>query len=172
MAKEGILLALCSKNNLIDVDNVLKKHEDMILDDNDIVIKQVNWDNKVENIKKISQMLNLNLDSFVFLDDSDFEINLVQTYLPMVKVLKVPSNIEHYPNLLRKSKKLFYQFNKSEEDSNKTKLYKQRTKRIEYETKFTDVNQYLESLQQVLKLSIDPSNQVERLSQITQNKSI
>ena len=49
-------------------------------------------------------MLNLNLDSFVFLDDSDFEINLVQTYLPMVKVLKVPSNIEHYPNLLRKSK--------------------------------------------------------------------
>ncbi len=167
-ANEGVLLALCSKNNIEDVEEVMLNHKDMILNNNHIVLKEVNWNNKVDNIKKISSTLNLNLDSFIFLDDSDFEINLVETYLPQVKAIKVPENLENYPELIKELKKLFYQFSYSSEDKNRTEKYKQRAKRIEHEATFTDVNQFLKSLKQKIVINIDNLNIVERLSQISQ----
>ena len=43
---QGALLGLCSKNNSIDVDKVLKDHPDMIIKYDDLVIKKVNWNDK------------------------------------------------------------------------------------------------------------------------------
>ena len=47
LSKKGVLIGLCSKNNPMDVDNVLENHPDMVLKNEDIAIKKVNWNNKV-----------------------------------------------------------------------------------------------------------------------------
>jgi len=50
LAKKGVVLGLCSKNNFDDVDNVLDNHPDMILRNDNIVVKKINWNNKVSNL--------------------------------------------------------------------------------------------------------------------------
>jgi predicted enzyme involved in methoxymalonyl-ACP biosynthesis len=37
---------------------------------------KINWENKADNIKKISKQLNIGLDSIVFIDDSEYECKL------------------------------------------------------------------------------------------------
>ena len=41
--------------------------------------------NKAESIKEIAGDLNLSLDSFVFIDDSDYEIGLVHAFCQMLR---------------------------------------------------------------------------------------
>ncbi len=83
----GIIVAICSKNDETDVLKVFQENKAMILKKNQIACWQVNWENKSENLKKIASDLNIGLDSIVFVDDSVFEINLVNTTLPQVKKL-------------------------------------------------------------------------------------
>ena len=73
LKNKGVILAVASKNNYQDVENVFKKNDQMRLKLNDISIFKVNWEEKYLNIKKISQELNLALNSFVFWDDNPIE---------------------------------------------------------------------------------------------------
>ena len=93
ISKKGILIGICSKNYFEDIDHVLKNHKDMILKDDDFVIKKINWNDKSSNLREISKELNIGLDSVVFVDDSDFEVNLVKQELPMVDVMQVPKKL-------------------------------------------------------------------------------
>ena len=73
----GVAVALCSKNNPQDVHEVLENHPDMLLRPRHVAAMRINWDSKVDNLRQIAQELNIGLDSLVFADDSEFEINLV-----------------------------------------------------------------------------------------------
>ena len=42
----------------------------MVLKEDDFVIKKINWNLKAENLKEISEDLNIGLDSLVFIDDN------------------------------------------------------------------------------------------------------
>ena len=105
--KKGILICLNTKNNYLDIKNVFKKKTFLKL--NNFAEIQSNWNDKVSNMKKISQNLNLGLESFVFLDDSDFEINHVKKMLPEVTCFKVPNkNLFEYPSLIRNLSNIFF----------------------------------------------------------------
>lgn len=80
----GVILTVCSKNDLSDVMNIFHNHSEMILKEKHIACFQVNWDNKPNNIKKIAETLNIGLDSIVFIDDSPIEIEAVKFMLPAV----------------------------------------------------------------------------------------
>lgn len=80
----GVILALCSKNDESDVLHVFREHTGMILKEEHIAHFICNWNNKPDNIKGISESLNIGLDSIVFVDDSIFEIESVKTILPEV----------------------------------------------------------------------------------------
>ena len=58
MKKQGVLLGIVSKNNIDDVENILKNHSHMVLRDEDFVIKKINWTNKADNIRTICNELN------------------------------------------------------------------------------------------------------------------
>ena len=92
MGQNGALICLCTKNNKSDLDQVFSKQSDMVLSYSDIIRTYANWEHKVENIRKISKDLNLGMDSFVFVDDSDFEIGSVKSELPEVTCVQVPKN--------------------------------------------------------------------------------
>lgn len=88
MYYHGVIIAICSKNDKSDVLQVFREHDEMILREEHIACFCVNWDNKADNIKAIAETLNIGLDSIVFIDDSDFEVQAVKTLLPEVTAIK------------------------------------------------------------------------------------
>ena len=80
----GVILTICSKNDEDDVLHVFRNHSGMLLKEENISYFCCNWDNKADNIIKISDNLNIGLDSMVFVDDSPFEISAVESSLPEV----------------------------------------------------------------------------------------
>ena len=168
LQQRGVLLCICSKNNFDDVQNVLQNHPDMLLSADDFLIKKVNWLSKVENIKAIAAELNLGLDSFVFVDDSDFEVNLVKEQLPEVKVYQVPHKLHLYPELFIEILNDFYNPVLTSEDVAKTESYQQEFKRNELKTDFSDQSEYLASLGLQLESKCNGYEDVERISQMTQ----
>ena len=168
LAKKGVVIGLCSKNNPEDVENVLENHPDMILKNDDIIIKAVNWDNKVINLKFIAEDLNIGLDSLVFIDDSSFEIGLVKQELPTIKTFQVPSREYEYGLMMKKVVNLFYNPYKTKEDGFKTQMYKDQAKRTKEKNKAVDLESYLISLGMSVTVHLDDLKQVSRISQLTQ----
>lgn len=168
MQKEGVLLALCSKNNEEDVNKIFKNHPDILIRDNHIVSKKINWQDKAKNISEIAEELNLGLDSFVFIDDSNFEVGLVRQELPMVKTIQVPANLTEYPILLKELKMLFFSLSKTNEDKNKTTMYLQEKQRKEQMKVHDSIDNYLSSLGLSLSIHWNQEISVERAAQMTQ----
>lgn len=168
MQKEGVLLALCSKNNEEDVNNVFKNHPDILIRDNHIVSKKINWQDKTRNITEIAEELNLGLDSFVFIDDSNFEVGLVRQELPMVETIQVPANLTEYPILMKELKMLFFSLSNTIEDKNKTEMYLQERQRQEQLKIHDSIDNYLSSLGLSLNIHWDQEISVSRVAQMTQ----
>ena len=72
------LLAINSKNNLDDAMEVIEKHPDMILRKEHFACMRINWNDKVSNLKEISEELNFGLENFVFIDDDPINREFVR----------------------------------------------------------------------------------------------
>ena len=139
--KDGLLLAICSKNNYNDVSKAFN-HKSMQIKKRDIVSFKVNWEEKSKNIKDIAKDLNIGLDSIVFWDDNPLERDKVRLNLPEVLTIEPNSEIVEWPSQL-KSLDIFSKFKITDEDKNKTKQYKSREKFELNLKKFDDQNKYL-----------------------------
>jgi len=168
LSKHGVLIGLCSKNNPEDVAEVVAKHKDMALRDENIVISEVNWNDKASNLQAIAENLNIGLDSIVFVDDSDFEINLIKEQLPQVLCLQVPDAIYNFPIQFADIINTYFFFSDNKSDLDKTLQYKQQACRNQQKSKFTDITDYLKSLEMVVSYAVDRNEDVERVSQLTQ----
>ncbi|UCC95305.1 MAG: HAD-IIIC family phosphatase [Candidatus Omnitrophota bacterium] len=168
LCKQGVILGLCSKNNPSDIDEVFARHPDMVLRKEHITIKKVNWNDKVSNLKEIANELNVAFDSLVFIDDSDFDLNFVKAQLPQVTVLKVPEKLYEYPSMLRKCAELFFALSESDEDIRRTALYRQQQEREHAKSKYSNLEEYLESLKLRLIIHVDARTIVPRIAQMTQ----
>ncbi len=166
--KQGVLLCLCSKNNPADVAAVVSSHPDFQLRKEYITINKSNWQDKVSNIRDISETLNIGMDSFVFVDDSPFEANMIREHLPEVTVLQVPERLHEYPQMFRDNLSLFYNLSFTAEDKNKVEMYKQQAKRDSAKKGYTDIEDYLASLGLKLTVSVDDMSIVPRMSQLSQ----
>lgn len=88
LRRQGVLLAVASKNDPGLVERVLGEHPELVLRRDDFVSVHANWDAKDGSIRAIADELNIGLDSMVFLDDSPFECDLVRGSLPQVEVVR------------------------------------------------------------------------------------
>ena len=168
LSKHGVLIGLCSKNNPEDVADVIDRHPDMALKNENIVISQVNWNDKASNLRTIAETLNIGLDSLVFVDDSDFEINLIKEQLPQVLCMQVPEAIYDYPAKLGEIINTYFYFGDSKADLDKTNQYKQQAERAKQKSKFTDITEYLRSLEMEVTFGVDKAEEAERIAQLTQ----
>ena len=75
----GIVLAICSKNEISNVKEVFNRHPHMPLSLDDFSCIKCNWDHKPKNIIEIANELNLDRSSFVFVDDNPAECDLVRS---------------------------------------------------------------------------------------------
>ncbi len=168
LKEKGVLLALCSKNNPEDVDRVLALHPEMVLRDVDLVAKKVNWSDKASNILQLAEELNLGIDSFVFLDDSEFEVGLVEQELPQVRCFKVPSVLSDYPQLIRKIGREFFALLATKEDASKTEMYRQEQERKQVTAEFGTIEEYLKSLGLKLRVDWGRGISISRAAQLSQ----
>lgn len=168
LGQRGVLLAICSKNNLSDVTQILENHPHCVLKPTDFAAMRVNWDNKADNIGHLARELNLGLDSFVFLDDSAFEIEMVQTHLPQVECQQVPSPLYLYPEILeRLIDRCFYPAAQTAEDAQRQKLYRVRQEAEAAKSEFTDTASYLRSLNLTFDIHPIEPGEVARVAQLT-----
>ena len=167
-SNNGFLLCLSSKNNEKEVWDVFKNHPEMILKKNDITLSYIDWNEKVNNIKKISQKLNLSLDSFIFIDDNPLERDLVKKLLPQVETLNMPTDISFWPDYLTQLN-LFSNNKNTKEDGDKKIQYIQKLKFDEdlNKNKNKNKNEFLKKLN--IKLEIEKLSKfhLSRASQMT-----
>ena len=167
LERSGILLCLCSKNNLTDVDEVLQSHPDMVLRDTQLVLKKVNWEDKPSNLRAIAQDLNVGLDSIIFLDDSSFECEAVRQQLPMVKTIQVPSTLSEYPRVVRELKTFFLAGGISADSRGKTEQYRQRAGAQALKAQFDSQDAYLASLELKVELARNAAASTARISELS-----
>lgn len=164
----GIIIALSSKNNEDDVWQVFKNHPDMVLKEKHIAIAQLNWNDKAANLKQISSYLNISLDSMVFIDDSEFEVNLIREFLPEVRAIHFPSkDAVHFRDMLA-SCGLFDSLNLSEEDKKRGSMYKAEAGRKKLMSESTDMINYYSSLEMVIEIHFADNFSIPRIAQLTQ----
>ncbi len=164
----GIILALCSKNNESDIDDVFDNHPGMLLKREHFAATRINWQDKVENLHSIATELNIGLDSMVFVDDSPFEIESVREVLPEVAVIQVDTNNVTRNSTLIASCGYFDTITLSEEDKKRGLYYKQETQRRSHEKGFKSVSQYLKSLEIILAIANANHETIPRIAQLAQ----
>jgi len=83
--EKGILNSICSKN---EYNEAYKKLKEFNIDQY-FLYPQINWNPKSENIQIIARSLNINADTLMFIDDTEFELAEVSKKLPMVRCFNV-----------------------------------------------------------------------------------
>ena len=164
----GVILALCSKNNPDDVLRVLREHPEMILREKHFASLRVNWQDKASNIREIADELKIGLDSLVFVDDSEFEVNLVQTMIPEVEVIHLPPATAPANRSILAACGLFDTLSLSAEDRQRGEMYRAEVKRKEHRSSAGDLSNYLQSLE--MEVQIGPANELTlaRAAQLSQ----
>lgn len=165
LMNRGVILTLCSKNNLVDVEEAFAIRKDLVLQLDDFVIKKINWEDKAKNISEISQELNLALESFVFLDDNPAEREWVRSNLPEVLVPDLPDEFAEYSNFILQIEELKVS-SYTQEDTDRVSSYKIENKRNSLKTASASFGEFLKSLE--IRCSIDDINNetVSRASQL------
>jgi FkbH-like protein len=118
----------------------------MLLKLEDISVFKANWDNKADNIRQIAGLLNIGLDSIVYVDDNPAERELVSTFLPQVAVPAVPDDPSRYRQTLDQHR-YFETIGISAEDGKRTEYYRSNISRESLKKDFFDLASYLKSLE-------------------------
>lgn len=165
LKRRGILLGMCSKNNLSDVQEVFEKRPEMPLKFDDFAAYEINWDYKYTNIQKIAKSLNIGTDSIVFIDDNPAECSLVKQMLPEVNTIHLPTDPAVYPRLIDQLND-FEKIQILEDDIQKTKQYQQNKQREDSRQQISDLTAYLESLETEIRICEANESHIPRVHQL------
>jgi len=165
--KNGVILALCSKNEPSIALAALREHPYMILREEKFSAIYVNWLDKAENLRSIAKELNIGLDSMVFLDDSEHERALVRESLPEVFVPDLPQDATDYPDFIARLD-CFEALSITAEDQERGKLYAQERKRVELQKSSKTFEEFLNSLNIVVAIKTADNFSIPRVAQLTQ----
>lgn len=149
LAKRGVILAVCSKNDEANALSPFERHPEMLLKRTDIACFVANWRDKAQNIRAIAKTLNIGLDSLVFVDDNPFERNLVRSELPMVAVPEVSDEPALFASFVADAG-YFEGLAITEEDRERTQLYQANVAREMLQADSADLPTYLRNLQMKL----------------------
>ena len=156
--ERGILQSIASKNNF---DDAYKKLEELGVAEY-FLYPQINWNPKSEGIKKISQSLNLGLDSFAFVDDSPFEREEILSADERIMTIDA-ADIDKIASMERMIPKFI-----TEDTKNRRKMYIADSKRKQEEQEFTgDNTEFLKSLGMKLTISPVTEHDLQRAYELT-----
>ncbi len=167
LSRKGILLAVCSKNNLDDAMEALENHPGMLVRAKHFAAMRINWTDKAQNLREIAQELNVGIDALAFLDDNPFEREQVRAALPEVTVIDLPKNPLEYASAVRNCA-AFERLTLSAEDQQRTEMYAAQKERAGAEQTFQSKEDFFRFLEQGAELDPVSDLTLARVAQLTQ----
>ena len=167
LKKRGVILAVASKNNEIDVETLFATNNEMVLKKQDFSAWKVNWNLKSQSIMEIAKELNIGLEHVVFADDSHVECDQVSSALPMVTVIPLPKQPERYREALLEEG-LFDTLNISQEDKRRGELYRQRDEAETLRAESKTLEDFYQGLEMVMTFAPVHKGSLARAAQLTQ----
>jgi FkbH-like protein len=165
LRNRGVLLAVCSKNE----EDIAKQgfaHPDSVLKLEHFSAFKANWQPKHENLIAIAKELNLGIESFVFVDDNPAERAIVEAQLEGIAVPNVGNEVSAFAAIID-SGRYFETVAFSAEDLERATLYADNSRRTDFETKFADYGEYLDSLDMSAEIDEFKPVYMERIAQLT-----
>ena len=165
LSSRGILLAIASKNNFNDVAEVLDHKAEMLLKRGDFSATEIHWGLKSKSIVAIAQKLNIGLDSIVFFDDSQVEVEEVNSAIPQVSSYIISEQDNQIENLVKTG--LFSGLGKSSENVIRKRFFEEQTVRDDFQARFHTQAQFLEGLGLVADVFINDESKYLRLEELS-----
>ncbi|MGY8821297.1 MAG: HAD-IIIC family phosphatase [Pseudomonadales bacterium] len=164
LARRGIILAACSKNDL-SVAEAAFNHPEMALKRSDIAAFVANWEDKAGNLRRIASMLDVGLDSLVFVDDNPAERDIVRRELPEVAVPELPDDVADYPARVAAAG-YFEAVSFTSDDATRGRNYALNAERKAAMSQATDMEGYLRGLEMVLTATPIGAAELARSTQL------
>lgn len=164
--KEGMLIGICSKNALEDVERVFETHPEMVLKKESIVTWHCNWNLKSENVKSIASELGLSMNSMIFLDDNPLECAEVASNCPEVLVMQFEDSDKRMEQIIHHVW-AFDQHSVTKEDKDRTLFYQQNLKREQLKLNAVSYEKFILGLQLIVEFEPVSSSNISRISQLT-----
>jgi FkbH-like protein len=167
LARRGVILAVASKNNPADVDEVFARHPSMLLRREDFAALEIGWQPKSESLRRIAERLSIGLDHIVFVDDNPVECAEVQRALPQVRAIALPAQPERFVRELSREG-LFDIVAISAEDRRRGDLYRQRAEAETARAGAGSLEDFYRDLAMELSVAPIASRSLPRAAQLTQ----
>ena len=164
---QGMLLTLCSKNNVEDVLDTFRLHPEMSLRMEHFAAWRINWSSKAANLAALAEELDLGLDSFILVDDNPRECREVEAACPQVLTLTLPAEDHDIPEFLRHVW-AFDRLRVTEEDRMRPAMYAQEIARQRAVKHTTSLEDFLRGLQLEVRIAPMSPKDLARVAQLTQ----
>lgn len=160
LQESGIVLVAVSKN---DPESI--RWKEMHLQPDDFVLMHINWDLKAASIEKTAQLLDMGLDSFVFIDDNPVERDLVSQQLPKVRTLDA---LDPFTWRALEMMLAFPNTRQTAESLARTAMYRQQAQRRESIAKPMDYAAMMASLALRVRFGRAKAADLDRVSELVQ----
>jgi FkbH-like protein len=165
LQQRGILIALVSRNERVDVETLFAQRSDYPLRWDDFSVTEISWGDKAAALDRIAKAMRIAVDSILFVDDNPGELAAVSARLPGVHmvyadpdVAVMQRTVEYYPGLWR--------WKIEDEDIKRIQDMKANAERDALLTEITDPSDYFRSLHVMLSIRVNPSDQLGRLADL------
>ncbi len=142
---QGILLALCSKNNEDEVMALLRTHPSMLIREAQLAAHRINWEDKATNIRSLARELNIGLDHMLLIDDSPHERAWVREQIPELRVPDPPPDPSMYPSWIGSLRSLIV-LRQTAEDQHRTRQYQESRTRETFRGSVSSLEDFLRGL--------------------------
>ena len=151
--ERGVLICLCTSNTKSNINNAFESISSMILKNNFFILKKYEVSKKEDAILEFSTKLNLQLDSFVFIDDDLLITERVSFFLPSVDSLHINLNDDTQTGIIIKRLNSYFT-EKSQLEFNRTELYRQQKEREKLNKRFDNIEDYNRYMQTSMEFAV------------------
>ncbi len=166
LPKRGVFLALVSRNQRRDVEELFTVREDFPISWTDFSATRIGWTDKADSLLEISRQLRISFDAILYVDDNPGELASVAMRLPGLQTLHARPDpfetlrgLEYYPGLWR------WRYGK--DDRLRTHDLKASQARSALLAETVSEEDYFSLLNVHLQLALDPMSRLARLSELS-----
>ena len=163
---QGIILAINSKNNFDDAMKVIREHPNMVLQEKHFASLQINWNDKAQNIKEITNEINIGLDSIVFFDDDKLNQERIKQEFPQILTIDMSEDPSNFVPILKEIND-FNVLQRTIEDTQRGEMYAQQRERKNFEKTVSNLDDFLKKLDIKVKMKKSNNFLIPRISQLT-----
>lgn len=163
--QRGVILAVCSKNNLDEAIEAIKGHPGMVLQLDHFAALRINWQDKASNLREIAHELNIGTDALAFIDDNPVECAWVRENCPEVTVIQLPREPMKYAQALRDSM-VFERLTLTAEDKERGRRYAENRVRSALQQQAGSIEEFYESLRQEVEIAHVTPMTLARVAQL------